>query len=221
MKTVITKDIEKKISKMKDEGKSIEEISKILGLNSSSVRSHCYNQLSEKDWKEAKDSVPGMKRYQFCPTNGFNSKKLEYVMDTLKRNINKFPALTIIGYQHYKKPVRLMKRKKKHIIGIDCRKKVFNRSKGIEPIVANALDLKEFTKTLNRIKYNYPNCAIYYNLTGRKELLKEIHKRFSIVASVVSSRPGYGQRVSSLDCARELGAKLHHLKGTMWLAISE
>lgn len=220
-KTVITKEVAEQMLQLRKQGKSIPKISKTFGLNPGSVRMHFYRQTNEKEWQEAKASVPNMNRAYYCPSSGFDPKKLKHVIDTLKRNIYAFTTLLIIGYQHCEEIVDLMKRYGIHVIAIDCRRQAFYGAEGIETIVANALDLEEITKILDRIIRDYPKCAIYYNLTGRIYLLEEIYKRkFYPKISVVSSRLG-GKDVSSFEQSKQLNAKSHHLKGSMSVAISE
>lgn len=217
-KKVITEDIDKQISEMRKQSISVEKIARILNLNPGSLKIYLYRKSYRKEWNEAKDICP---LDDFCPTGGFSPEKIKLIIDVLKRVIDKYKSLLIIGYQHCEEIVDLMKKYKKYIIVVDCREQAFGEDKSIKTYRANANGQK-FKNILDEIKLNYPNVAVYNNLTGRKKLIGEVYKRdFYPIITVASERPGRNQKISAAEKCRELGATTYKLSRNMKLAVSE
>jgi DNA-binding transcriptional MerR regulator len=215
-KIIITEELTEQISWMRKQGISVAEIAKTLGLNRNTLNTHCWRQGFKKELEQALTSIPGFCRDHFCSTSGYNVGKLPIITDTLKRNINKFNALAIFGFQHCEEQVDLMKKYQKHIIAVDCRREVFNKDKEIKTILDDLLKEGIVEDVLKPIKLNYSKCSAYINLTGREHFIQKVYDcGFYPIISIVHPRIGMSHDISSLERSIRLGAKIHYLEGTL------
>jgi hypothetical protein len=216
---VITNEVAEKIFNWRSQGISVSWISYYLGISENTIISHLRLKSYEKELYEA---MPNLKRRSnFCSTSGYCPEKIKYIVNTMKKNINLFDAILIIGFEHCKSIVNLMDQTNKKIIGNDVRESVFSRYPQVQKIVKDAVDL-EFRDTLDEIKRTNSRCAAYVNLTGKADLIEYVFScDFNPIVAVVYDREDKTRYTSSLNRCKDLGFKTYHLSKKTYLAIYE
>ena len=200
---VIRKEESEKIFLLKNQGISIPIISKFLKIKKCTITAHCRKKSHEEELYEALPYLNNINNFR--SSKGYTIGKNEFIIDILKRNINSFDSLLIIGFQHCKEIINLMDQKNKKVIAVDARSSVFSGFERIKKIRTDAVDSK-FMYILDSIKYDYPNCAVYLNLTGEADLIEYIYdSNFYPIIAVTSPRGPKGYEKSSLGRSELLG----------------
>lgn len=151
----------------------------------------------------------------YVEPKGYHKEKLFYIGYWLGKHSKDFEALDIIGFEHCKEIVEMMRTEGKEILAFDVNFRKFRGLSENERVCLDA-DSKEAQLIFRLLPKER---GAYVNLHGNIHLIETLAKTHKFVMAIATPRGPRGKFHSALEILRKKGAEVHRIGKCTWITI--